>query len=117
MTKVSILIHINDMKQVVFLVDTLKKLKSFPESVRVDAGRELRRVQEGHDPIDWKPMPDVGKGVREIRITERSGIYRVIYVASIGDSVYVLHAFQKKTQKTSVVDLNAAKLRYKLIGT
>ena len=104
------------MKPVVFLVDALKKLKSFPEAVRVDAGRELRRIQEGNDPRDWKPMSDIGKGVREIRIADRSGAYRVIYVASIGDSIYVLHAFQKKTQKTAAADLNAAKLRYKLIG-
>jgi phage-related protein len=104
------------MKPVQFLGDVLKKLKSFPESVRVDAGRELRRVQEGHEPRDWKPMPDIGRGVREIRIAERSGAFRIIYVASIGDSIYVLHAFQKKTQKTSTADLNAAKLRYKLIG-
>lgn len=104
------------MKPVVFLGDALKKLKSFPDAVRVDVGRELRRVQEALDPRDWKPMPDIGRGVREIRIAERSGAYRVIYVASNGDSIYVLHAFQKKTQKTSATDLNAAKLRYKLIG-
>jgi phage-related protein len=105
------------MKSVLFLGDALKKLKSFPESVRVDAGRELRRVQEGHEPRDWKPMSDIGRGVREVRIAERSGAFRIIYVASIGDSIYVLHAFQKKTQKTSTADLNAAKLRYKLIGS
>lgn len=104
------------MKSVQFLGDALKKLKSFPEFVRVDAGRELRRVQEGHEPRDWKPMPDIGRGVREIRIAERSGAFRIIYVASIGESIYVLHAFRKKTQKTSIADLNAAKLRYKLIG-
>ena len=104
------------MKTVQFLGDALKKLKSFPENVRIDAGRELRRLQEGLDPRDWKPMPDIGRGVREIRIADRSGAFRIIYVASIGESIYVLHAFQKKTQKTATADLNAAKLRYKLIG-
>lgn len=104
------------MKAVQFLGDSLKKLKSFPESVRVDAGRELRRVQEGREPRDWKPVSDIGRGVREIRIAERSGAFRIIYVASLGDHIYVLHAFQKKTQKTSTADLNTAKLRYKLIG-
>jgi phage-related protein len=104
------------MKPVEFLGDALKKLKSFPDAVRVDAGRELRRLQEGLEPRDWKPMPDIGRGVREIRIAGRSGAFRIIYVASIGESIYVLHAFQKNTQKTAIADLNAAKLRYKLIG-
>lgn len=105
------------MKPVQFLGDSLKKLKAFPEDVQVDAGRELRRVQEGNEPRDWKPMPDIGRGVREIRIADRAGAFRIIYVATVSDSIYVLHAFHKKTQKTSPTDLNAAKLRYKLIGS
>ena len=104
------------MKHVAFLGDSLKKLKAFPEGARTDAGRELRRVQEGQDPRDWKPMQGVGRGVREIRVADRAGAFRIIYVATIGDCVFVLHAFQKKTQKTSRADLDIAKLRYKLIG-
>ena len=104
------------MKPGAFLGDSLKKLKAFPEGARTDAGRELRRVQEGQDPRDWKPMQGVGRGVREIRVADRAGAFRMIYVATIGDGVFVLHAFQKKTQKTSRADLDIAKLRYKLIG-
>ena len=104
------------MKPVVFLGDSLKKLKAFPEGARTDAGRELRRAQEGQDPRDWKPMQGVGRGVREIRVADRAGAFRMIYVATIGDGVFVLHAFQKKTRKTSRADLDIAKLRYKLIG-
>jgi phage-related protein len=104
------------MKMVTFLGDSLKKLKDFPESARIDMGRELRRVQEGREPLDWKPLTDVGQGIREIRVRDKSGAFRIIYVANIGDAVFVLHAFQKKSQKTSLVDLNVAKLRYKLIG-
>jgi phage-related protein len=104
------------MKPVIFLGDSLKKLKGFPEGARTDAGRELRRVQAGVEPRDWKPMKDIGRGVREIRVADKAGAFRVIYVASIGDNVFVLHAFQKKTQKTPQPDLDIAKLRYKLIG-
>lgn len=60
-------------------------------------------------------MSDIGPGVREIRIREASGIYRVIYVANIGDSIYVLHAFQKKIQKTSRRDLQLAAERFNAI--
>ena len=71
------------------------------------------RVQEGDDPIDWKPMPTIGKGVREIRVSDRQGEFRAIYVASIGAMIYVLHAFHKKTQKTPqrAVALAAARFR------
>ena len=104
------------MKPVVFLGDSLKKLKGFPDNVHTDAGRELRRLQEGNDPRDWKPMQGIGRGVREIRVADRAGAFRVIYVASIGEHIYVLHAFQKKSQKTPQADLDIARLRYKLIG-
>lgn len=70
-------------------------------------------VQVGRDPDDWKPMPSIGPGVREIRIRERSGQFRVIYVASFETAIYVLHAFQKKTPKTSAVDLGLAQRRYR----
>jgi phage-related protein len=73
-------------------------------------------VKEGKDPFDWKPMPTIGNGVREIRVAERAGAFKVTCVASIGTDLFVLHAFQKKTQKTSKTDLNIAKLRYKLTG-
>ena len=57
-------------------------------------------------------MPSIGKGVEEIRVRDDSGIYRIIYTARIADAVYVLHAFQKKTQATSKPDIDLAKERY-----
>ena len=71
-------------------------------------GHPLDRVQRGLDPTDWKPMKSVGQGVREIRI-QHKGQYRVIYVASFEKRIYVLHVFQKKTQKTGKQDLDTAK--------
>lgn len=56
---------------------------------------------EGEQPDDFKPMPSIGKGVEEIRVWDDSGIYRVIYTARLADAVYILHAFQKKTQTTA----------------
>jgi len=70
-------------------------------------------VQEGSDPDDWKPMNTVGPGVREIRIREKDGAFRILYVAKFEDAVYVLHCFQKKTQKTSSEDIALASRRYK----
>jgi len=69
-------------------------------------------VQRGEQPDDSKPMPSIGKGVEEIRVWDESGIYRVIYTARLADKVYVLHAFQKKTQTTSKRDIDIAKERF-----
>ena len=75
------------------------------------AGVELRAVQSGFDPADWKPMTTVGEGVREIRIREPSGAYRIIYLATLADRVLVLHAFQKKTRATAQRDIDLASRR------
>lgn len=100
------------MKPICFLGDALKCLRQFPEDARHDAGYQLDQVQRGKQPADFKPMPSVGKGVEELRVWDDSGTYRVIYLARLKDAVYVLHAFQKKTQVTSKHDLEIAKSRY-----
>jgi phage-related protein len=101
------------MKPVVFLGGSLEGLRSFPQRARRDAGFQLDRIQRGLDPDDWRPMSTVGPGVREIRIRDSTGAYRVIYVAGFADAVYVLHAFQKKTQRTSPRDLSVAQSRFR----
>lgn len=93
---------------------SLDDLKSFPETVRKQAGYQLSLVQLGLEPTDWKPMASVGLGVREIRIQYR-GQYRVIYVVAEKETVYVLHSFIKKTQKTRKEDIDIAKKRFKEI--
>jgi len=103
------------MKDAFFLGSSLADLRNFPAEARNEAGFQLRRVQSGLDPKNWKPMQGIGAGVREIRIHEK-GAFRVIYLATRPEGVYVLHCFQKKTQKTSQQDINMARQRYRLIG-
>jgi phage-related protein len=100
------------MRPVRFLGDSLKCLREFPEDARYDAGYQLDRVQRGEQPHDFKPMPVIGRGVEEIRVTDEDGAYRVIYFARRADAVYVLHAFQKKTQATSRRDIEIARRRF-----
>jgi phage-related protein len=103
------------MKPLKFAGASLNDLRDFPEEARRTAGFELRALQDGFEPRDWKPVQSVGQGAKEIRI-HVLGEWRVIYVAKIRDAVYVLHAFQKKTQKTSQRDIDLARKRYKQIG-
>lgn len=103
------------LKAVVWMGGSKANLVSFPRDARHDAGYQLEKVQRGIDPSDWKPMPTVGAGVREIRIREDSGAYRVIYLAARPEAVYVLHCFQKKSQQTSRRDIHLAAKRFKAI--
>ena len=103
------------MKPLRFIGSSLDDLRNFPDEARRAAGFELRAIQNGLEPSDWRPMPTVGHGIREIRI-HVLGEWRVIYAATLRDAVFVLHSFQKKTQKTSQQDIEVARQRYKRIG-
>ena len=101
------------MKEIEFLGNSLRVIGEFPRDARQAAGRQLAKVQNGNPPDDFKPMPDIGKGVEEIRVRDQSGIYRVVYTARLADAIYVLHAFQKKTMQTSNQDIEIARKRFK----
>lgn len=102
------------MKRLEFVGSSLQDLKDFPAEARRAAGFELSFVQLGLEPSDWKPIKAVGAGVREIRV-HVLGEWRVLYVAKFASVVYVLHAFQKKTQKTNQGDIELARVRYRQI--
>ncbi len=100
------------MKPITWLGDSLEQVRACPVGARREVGFELGEVEKGLDPSDWKPMTVVGIGVKEIRIrTEKE--YRVMYVAKFAEAVYVLHAFEKKTQQTSKKDIDLASQRYR----
>ena len=103
------------MKPLNFIGSSLDDLRNFPDEARKAAGFELYFVQCGLEPRDWKPMPSIGRGVKEIRI-HILGEWRIIYVTKFEDAVHVLHSFQKKSQKTNQQDIELARKRYKQIG-
>ena len=95
------------MRSIEFHAHSLETIRNFPLTVKREVGYQLDRLQRGLDPVDWKPMTTIGKGVREIRI-RKQGQYRVIFVTNVGDSILVLHAFKKKKGKTPRVDIHKA---------
>jgi phage-related protein len=99
-------------KPITFLGDSLDEIKDFPQGACREAGFQLDRVQRGLMPDDWKPVKTIGKGVNEIRVRDEAGAYRVIYLATFPEAVYVLHAFQKKSQTTAKTDLELARARW-----
>jgi phage-related protein len=98
-------------KPIRWIGSSLNDLTNFPDPARKKAGFQLRAVQSGDTPSDFKPMPTIGLGVEEIRIRTEDA-YRIFYVARFAEAVYVLHAFQKKTQKTSKSDIEIGQKRY-----
>jgi phage-related protein len=102
-------------KPVKFRGTALTDLRSFPLSAKREVGHQIDHLQRGLEPDDWKPMPTVGAGVREIRVRDEAGAFRVIFVAKFADAVYVLHCFQKKTQRTSKLDIDLAQVRYRAL--
>lgn len=101
------------MKELRFRGSSLDDLRKFPALAMRESGYQLDKVQNGNEPTDWKPMPSIGEGVKEIRIQDEAGAFRVIYLAKLADAVYVLHCFQKKTRQTSQKDIKLAQKRFK----
>ena len=90
----------------------LADVRAFAPQARRAAGYQLRRLQQGLLPTDWKPMPAVGAGVVEIRIRGRLE-HRILYVAKFEEAIYVLHGFEKKSRRTREPDLELARARLK----
>ena len=102
------------MKPVEWLGDSLARLRDFPREAMREAGYQLERVQAGKEPRNWRPMASIGVGVNELRV-RTGGAFRVIYVAKFAEAIYVLHAFQKKSQRTASLDVELARSRFKIL--
>jgi len=99
-------------KPVIFEGSSRADIQQFTEAAQDDLGYQLELVQRGEEPEDWKPMPTIGMGVNELRYHDDDGWFRVAYVAKFEDAVHVLHAFRKKTNKTSLQDIEIARKRF-----
>ena len=93
--------------------DSLDIVRSFPKAIREELGMDIRRLQQGNKPHDSRPMRSIGRGVYELRQRDGKGWYRLIYLTKAGDTFYMLHAFAKKSAKTSRNDLATASARLK----
>jgi phage-related protein len=106
------------LKEVRWLGDSRSVVAAFPKGARLKIGQELTRVQLGADPKHGKALPVIGRGVQEIRVADNKEAYRVIYVATIGARVCVLHAFHKKSKQgieTPKSEIELARRRYRML--
>jgi phage-related protein len=106
---------VQSFRPVVWLGDSKKNLRGFPDGAQKLLGDELQLIQFGRMPKDAKPFKGVGSGVLEIALRYASEAYRVVVAVQIGRRIYVLHAFQKKSKKgieTPKRDVDLIKKRY-----
>ena len=102
--------------QIHWVGDAKETLSAFPQQIKGVFGYSLRRLQKGLLPdCDARRMESVGRGVWELKVADERTWYRVIYLTRIGDSLYVLHAFEKNSRKTDRRDLEVAKARMRLV--
>ena len=99
-------------KRLLWLGSSRRDIRGFPKAAKRIAGFQLLRVQQGLEPNDWKPMANIGTGVQEIRV-HTAAEHRVCYLARFLEGIYVLHAFEKRTRKTSRSDIELARTRYR----
>ena len=104
-----------DEKEVAWVGDAKEVICAFPTPMRKDVGYQIRRVQAGLEPDDWKSVERIGPGAKEIRCQDKAGWYRVFYVAKFEEAVYVLHAIRKKTNETPIAEIDKAKGRYSAV--
>lgn len=104
------------LRKIAWVGTTKNDLSAFPESVKREIGFTLHLVQEGKKPKNVKPLKGLGNGVMEIISNYDKDTYRAVYALKLGDFIYVLHAFQKKSKsghKTPKYEIDLVKQRLK----
>ena len=104
------------LRSVVWMGNSKKNVRGFPEGAQKLIGDELQLLQFGGMPKDTKPFRGVGSGVLEIAVRYDKNAYRTVVAVQVGKKIYVLHAFQKKSKRgieTLKQDVDLIKQRYK----
>jgi phage-related protein len=95
--------------------DSKEVISSFPEQARQNLGFQLRLLQQGQQPNDYRPMRIIGPGVFELRDQDERAWYRVIYLSRVRDVVHVLHYFEKSSRETPAKEINSERPRLKAV--
>lgn len=103
------------LKKAVFLGNSLRSIKSFPETAISRIGYEIHRLQCGDSPTNYRPVKEVGAGVFEIRTDVANSWFRAFYVVKFKQAVFILHAFEKKQNKTPKKDIEIARASLKIL--
>src|SRR6267154_4797839 len=95
--------------------DTKEVISAFPDEVKYNLGFDLRLLQQGQQPTDYRSMSSVGRGVYELRDQDERSWYRVIYLSRVRDVIHVLHCFEKRSRETPMKEINTARQRLRVV--
>ena len=95
--------------------DSREVISAFPDDVKQNLGFQLRMLQQGLQPSDFRSMSSIGKGVFELRDQDARSWYRVICLSRIRNTIHVLHCFEKKSRKTPLRDIIVARTRLSVV--
>jgi phage-related protein len=95
--------------------DSKEVISSFPDAARYNLGFDLRLLQQGQQPTDYRPMSSIGPGVFELRDQDERAWYRVIYLSRVRDVIHVLHCFEKRSRETPMKEISTARQRLKAV--
>jgi phage-related protein len=95
--------------------DSKEVISSFPDAAKYNLGFDLRLLQQGQQPTDYRPMSSVGPGVFELRDQDERVWYRVIYLSRVHGVIHVLHCFEKRSRETPMREINTARQRLKAV--
>ena len=93
--------------------DSKEVISSFPDAAKYNLGFDLRLLQQGQQPTDYRPMSSIGVGVFELRDQDARAWYRVIYLSRVRGVIHVLHCFEKRSRETPMKEINTARQRLK----
>jgi phage-related protein len=93
--------------------DSKEVISSFPDVAKYNLGFDLRLLQQGQQPTDYRPMSSIGPGVFELRDQDERAWYRVIYLSRVRGVIHVLHCFEKRSRETPMKEINTARQRLK----
>ena len=103
-------------KPVIWMGDSREVLRDFPALVQDEVGFALYQAQVGSKHAGAKPLKGLGSGVLEVLSDHRGDTFRAVYTVRFAETVYVLHAFQKKSTKgiaTPARELDLVRARLK----
>jgi phage-related protein len=95
--------------------DSREVISSFPDTAKYNLGFDLRLLQQGQQPTDYRAMSSIGPGVFELRDQDERAWYRVIYLSRVRDVIHVLHCFEKKSRETPAKEIHTARQRFKAV--
>ena len=95
--------------------DSLGVMRRFPDEVKQNLGHQLRLLQRGERPTDYRPVATIGPGVFALRDQDERAWYRVIYLSRVRDVIHILHCFEKKSREIPRKDVQLAQQRLKAV--